>query len=161
RVTVGQETFLYAHNDVKPTDPKEAKEAAKLPQPKPEYQTLVEIHRWLEEARPIDPKTNRTEDSTVFPVGEWVVADRGIVHPGEYLTPRQEMEVPTWLITEEKWGIASLRASAKKKVVQLEITTGTSLDHTLLVDFQGGPGAPSYTKVTGTTPDPTGSGPDK
>jgi hypothetical protein len=151
RVTVGQETFLYAANDVKPAD---AKEAAKLPQVKTDYQTTVQVHRWLEEAKPVG-----ATDLQAFPVGEWVVADRVLVNRGEYLAPKVDMELPTWVITEEKWGLATLKNSAKKKVVPMEITSGTGLDRTLLVDFQGGPGS-KHDKVTDATPNPAG-GPDK
>jgi hypothetical protein len=146
RVTVGQETFLYAMNDVKPSDPKAA---AKLVAVKPEYQTVVEVQRWLEEAKPVG-----SSDLQAFPVGEWVVADRVIVNRGEYLQRTVDMEVPTWLVTEEKWAIASLKGSTKKKVVSMDITAGTGLDRTLLVDFQGGP--VKYDKVTGLVPNPMG-----
>jgi len=98
RMTVPQELFFYAV-DVKKMEPKEK---ARMTPLKPK-QVALQAHRWVDVVPdPSDPKRG-------YPVGDWLVAERITVYPGEYVTqnPGPEVEVPIWLYPMERFTIAS------------------------------------------------------
>jgi hypothetical protein len=104
----------------------------------PNRQAAFQIHKWLGHASP--------DGRTDFPVGEWSVAERVIVSRGEFVGPRQRVEVPYWSTARERFVLAG------DKSIQGEKTKGILVDFNppdgdpmILVDFEGG--QLSYTRA--------------
>jgi hypothetical protein len=95
----------------------------------------LQIHRWLE-AFAAHNDRRRT-----MPVGEWVVAERVIVHRGEYVGGEQRIEFPYWRTTQEQFVIATEPGATRRGrgvPVSFRPDRPDGLD-TILVDFAGGP----------------------
>ena len=101
---------------------------------------VFQIHKWL-----LD--TNQRPN---VPVGEWSVAERVLVHRGEYIGVRERVEVPYWRPTHDGFvmvpdeGPAPLRGAPPPKGIfvdfGLPLMEGATLEkpYPLLVDFEGG-----------------------
>jgi hypothetical protein len=100
----------------------------------------VQIHRWVDEV------TN-----PAFSLGEWLVAERVLVRPGEFIGRDVEVQVPKWNLENQSYDIlyppkVFNRGKPKEKRVPEK---GVDVDFTakgeselpaaLLVDFSGGP----------------------
>jgi hypothetical protein len=114
-----------------------------------ERRAVFQIHKWL-----LDTNTRPN-----VPVGEWSVAERVLVHRGEYIGIRERVEVPYWrsqhngfvLVPDE--GPAPLRGAPPPKGIfvdfGLPLLEGAMLEkpYPILVDYEGG--EMSYDRVVG------------
>jgi hypothetical protein len=93
----------------------------------------MQIHKWF---AGIVPPSN----TEWFPSGEWLLADRVIVHRGEYIGRNEKAEVPIWLYTRKGFVIA---VNVKQRGTKKEIDANFGFekkppDEAILVDFEGG-----------------------
>ena len=126
RVSVGSEAAIYAV-DQAVLDSKSYTGSRTPPQ---HDQTVVQIHRWMDFVRP-DPNEQRIS----YPVGDWVIGERLLINRGEYLTRTDKVEVPIWLIHDEKFGVMQYK---KDKKVPVTFNMDQGQGDLLLVDFQRG-----------------------
>ena len=70
--------------------------------PHRQEEAVLQIHKWVDYAHP----RNRHD----LPVGNWVIADRVVANRGEPIR-RQRIEVPYWRTTQDRFTMASDRAS--------------------------------------------------
>jgi hypothetical protein len=93
----------------------------------------MQVHKWFEGAVP----PGNTE---WFPSGEWLLADRILVHRGEYIGRTEKAEMPIWLYTRQGFVIAN---NPKTRGAKKEIEANFGFekkppDEAILVDFEGG-----------------------
>jgi hypothetical protein len=96
--------------------------------------SAMQIHRWLETF------TMPTDKNNHLPVGEWVVAERVIVHRGEYVGFPQRIEFPYWRTTQEQFVVATEPKATRRAPgvpVSFKADSHDGRD-TVLVDFEGG-----------------------
>jgi hypothetical protein len=92
-------------------------------------QAVVQLQRWID----IFDEGGIGRE----PVGEWAVADRVLIHAGEYIGGNHEVELPVWHWLEERFVLASSPADRQKKRIVIPFTE----DHEtapVLVSFNGG-----------------------
>src|SRR5262249_17815575 len=145
KVTIGSEAYIYAVDQAL-LDPKGFTGPRSGPQYK-EQQTVVQIHRWTDLVRP-----NPTDAKVAYPVGDWLIAERLIINRGEYLTRQDLVEVPVWLMLDEKFGLMQYK---KEKKVPATFNMDSGQGDLLLVDFQGGDQV--YRKLVKETEDAQGN----
>jgi hypothetical protein len=100
-----------------------------------DQRTAVQIHRWLDFVR-ADPNKPETEE----PVGDWSIADRLLLHRGEYIGRFKEVGVPYWksvletftLMTHPEDHVRKGTTRLKHEGIPLDFNTGA-----VLVDFEG------------------------
>ena len=111
-------------------------------------QAVVQVQRWLETVR-----TKPEQQSNELPVGDWSVLKDRVVHRGEYVGEWKEVEVPAWIISQARYGLAVQPEEEKKQfrgakqVVRNISHKGIPVDfatdpvtgaRALVVDFEGG-----------------------
>jgi hypothetical protein len=129
QVRVPAEVLFYAFDDASERKPGTF-------QPANDQRAAVQIHRWLDFAR-ADPNKPETEE----PVGDWSIADRLLVHRGEYVGRFKEVAVPYWRsVLEEFILMVHPEDKARKGQAQPRRHEGVALDFNtgaILVDFEG------------------------
>ncbi len=89
--------------------------------------TVVQVHRWLEEVG-INPDVRK---EALYPVGEWIIAQRVQAMRGEMIGYWDQVKVPVWVTTKDAFVL--LKPPAGRKGVRVDFRTGA-----MLVDFEGG-----------------------
>jgi hypothetical protein len=102
----------------------------------------VQIHAWVDKVRsqPLSP---------IFDLGEWVVDERLLVHRGEFIGKRIQVDVPKWdpasrryflalHVAKEKGEKVKRNKNDKGMLVDFAVKTQPRLPPALLVDFTGG-----------------------
>ncbi len=144
RFHVSDELLYYAMQN----EAQGAEGGSKKPATANKDQAVVQIHRWLENVR-----TKPGEQSNELPVGDWSILKERVVHRGEYVGKWADVEVPAWLISEDRYGLAVHPDEQKKvrrgnrlvmryskhKTIPLDFATDPVYGgKALVVDFEGG-----------------------
>jgi hypothetical protein len=112
-------------------------------------QAVVQVHRWLENVR-----TKPEQQSNELPVGDWSIFKERVVHRGEYIGAWHEVEIPGWLTSEDRYGLAihpdeqkAARTKSGRNTFRYSKHKGIPVDFAtdpvygpkaLVVDFEGG-----------------------
>lgn len=111
-------------------------------------QAVVQVQRWLETVR-----TKPEQQSNELPVGDWSILKERVVHRGEYVGKWEEVEVPAWIISQARYGLAvqpteqktqqrgtrtSVRDVQHKGIPVDFATDPVTGARPLVVDFEGG-----------------------
>jgi hypothetical protein len=132
RVSAGSEAVCYAVDQLS-VAAKESKEKEYTGNRTPpgKDQTVVQVQRWMDWVVPegLDARTG-------FPLGEWVIGERLLVNRGEFIRKVESVEVPTWVVDDQRYALKTYKRDAKKIPLMFSLDTG--LGDALLVDFQGG-----------------------
>jgi hypothetical protein len=97
--------------------------------------TVVQIHRWLEQAGP----TMTTPPARKFPVGDWMVAERVRVQRGEMIGHWIPLKVPVW--SPERESFVFLPPPGKRSgsvPVDFRVRAEGQGAPAVMVDFEGG-----------------------
>jgi hypothetical protein len=133
RLVVPPELYYYAV-DVRKLD----KEKARLRAPS-RGQVALQAQKWIDHVFP-----NPDDFKNSYPVGDWSVAERLLVYPGESVAQTPEIEVPIWLYPAERFALAT---KGRKDVVPVNFGTRFAPSDPLLVSAEGGDNL-SYLKLT-------------
>jgi hypothetical protein len=102
----------------------------------PRDATVMQIHKWIDLLR-IEGKS--------YPVGEWSVAERVVVHRGEAIDRNHKVEVPVWNYAREQFvllGAVQPEPGKPKPRAGIDVPFGNVNRPWVLVDFEGGASAP-------------------
>jgi hypothetical protein len=99
----------------------------------------VQVHRWVDYVQN-QPLT------TLFGVGEWLIAERLLVRRGEFIGQMIPVDVPRWDEAARKYELARRRDQGAKRtsktpihlLVDFTVTTEKGMPPAMLVDFTGG-----------------------
>jgi hypothetical protein len=93
-------------------------------------QAAVQLHRWLDQFDPFEARLPQ-------PIGDWAIAERVLVHAGEYIGGTHTVELPIWNWKEEQFILASDPNDRRTKRVPVAFPQESEIAP-ILVSFSGG-----------------------
>jgi hypothetical protein len=135
RVSVPNDMYLYAVDELALRQ-KEYKGMAATERADPSRQTVLQVHRWMNQFEFTPPKGK----PEFYPVGDWVVGERLIVNRGEYVGQKEvPAHVPVWAPEQNGFILAGkvpTRGQDKRPTEKMAFLEAKRAP--LLVDFEGG-----------------------
>jgi len=129
-VVVPPETFVYAVDQKRLEKDSGHKFLYNGRPDSPDRQTIVQIHKWIDEAAPTDSRD-------LSPVADWVIGERILVSRGEYVGRPGRTEVPIWKMSNDAPGLL-LAGKAKENGVEINFAPSRPTEvNYILADFEG------------------------
>jgi hypothetical protein len=118
--------FIFYAVDQKELDPKRFPRAEAAGKD----QVATQLHRWLDEFDPFDSRQP-------MPVGDWAIAERVLLHAGEYIGGTHSVELPIWSWKDERFILARDPEDRSTNRVPVAFTEENEIAP-LLVSYSGG-----------------------
>jgi hypothetical protein len=101
----------------------------------PAHHAVLQIHRWL------DYSNVAGMGNKPVAIGEWAIAERVIVHRGEYVDKTEHVQMPVWNTSHDNFVLPADTHGRQNKRSTIKVSFSHNLKdnlETILVDFEGG-----------------------
>jgi hypothetical protein len=97
---------------------------------------VLQIHKWIDRTNVAGVK-----EKDPVAIGEWAVAERAVVHRGEYVDKVEHVMMPVWNYSQNTFVLPADATGKKNNKTTIEVSFSHGLKEgmeTILVDFEGG-----------------------